>query len=83
VPAKLAVPLPLSVNVTPAGSAPDSDKVGLGDPVVATMNDPAEATKKVVVLALVIVGAISPFTVSMKFWVALGDTVFAAVMVNG
>jgi hypothetical protein len=83
VPAKVAVPSPLSTKVTPAGSAPDSDNVGLGDPVVATVNDPAEATKKVVVLALVIVGAAPAFTVSMKFWVALGDTVFAAVMVNG
>jgi hypothetical protein len=33
-------------------------KAGIGDPVVVTVNDPAVPTVKVVLLALVIVGAV-------------------------
>ncbi len=83
-PAKVAVPLPLSTKVTPLGSTPALVSVGVGEPVVVTMNDPAEPTVKAVALALVIVGAVcGTLTVRVKFWVASGDTPFPAVMVSG
>ena len=57
VPARVAVPLPLSVNVTPEGSAPVSDSVAAGEPVVVTLNEPLAPTVNVVALALVMAGA--------------------------
>ena len=48
VPASAAVPSPLSVNVTPVGSAPVSDNVELGYPVVVTVKVPGWPTAKVV-----------------------------------
>ena len=52
------VPLstPAEVNVTPLGRAPVSVNVGAGKPVAVTVNDPAEVTVNVVLLALVIAG---------------------------
>ncbi len=47
VPDKLAVPSPLSVNVTPDGNAPDSDKVGAGTPELVTVNEPSLPTVNV------------------------------------
>ena len=41
VPARVAVPSPLSTKVTPAGSAPVSVSAGVGNPVVVTVNVPA------------------------------------------
>lgn len=41
----------LELNVTPDGRTPDSDKVGAGEPVAATVNDPAVPTAKFVLLA--------------------------------
>jgi len=38
-PPRVAVPLPLSVNVTPAGKAPDSEMAGTGYPVVFTVKE--------------------------------------------
>jgi len=64
VPLSVPVPFPLPVKVIPLGNAPASVKVGAGKPVVITGNDPEAPTVKVVVLALVIVGASS--TVSAK-----------------
>ena len=37
VPAMVAVPLPLAVKVTPAGSVPVSVRVAAGEPVVVTV----------------------------------------------
>jgi hypothetical protein len=56
VPANVAVPSPLSVNVTPLGSAPVSDNAGVGDPVVFTVKLPAESTVNVVLVPDVIAG---------------------------
>jgi hypothetical protein len=57
VPASVAVPLPLSLKVTGLGNGPDSLRAGVGEPVVVTVNVPAEPTVKVVLFALVIAGA--------------------------
>ena len=46
-PANVAVPLPLSTNVTPLGNAPVSVRVEVGVPVVVTENVPAVPTPKV------------------------------------
>src|SRR4051794_39818256 len=82
VPARVAVPLPLSVSVTPAGSAPVSLRATLtGKPVVVTENVPAAPTVKVVLAPLVIAGAW--FTTSVKFCVAFGATPLLPVMVTG
>ncbi len=47
VPASVAVPSQLSVNVTPDGSAPVSDKAALGTPVDLTVKVPARPVVKV------------------------------------
>jgi hypothetical protein len=60
VPANVAVPLPLSLKVTGLGNDPDSLKAGVGEPVVVTEKVPAVPTVKVVLLALVILGAVPP-----------------------
>ena len=77
------VPLstPAEVKVTPLGSAPVSVKVGAGKPVAVTVNDPAVLTVKVVLMTLVMAGGWP--IVSVKFWVALGNTPLLAVMVIG
>ena len=70
VPDNVAVPFPLSLKVTPLGSAPVSVSDGVGVPVVVTVNVPAVPTANVVLLALVITGAaFAAFTVSVKAWV--------------
>ena len=86
VPPVPAAGVPLStlvaaVNVTPEGNAPDSDSVGVGDPVAVTLNVPAVPTVKVVLFALVMAGAW--FTVSVKLCVAAVPTPFCAVKVIG
>ena len=82
VPAMVAVPLPLFVNVTALGSVPDLVKDGVGEPVVVTVKLPAEPTVKVVLFALVIVGAVETlFTVSVKVCVAAVPTPLLAVIV--
>src|SRR5204863_9279560 len=68
VPPSVAVPFPLSLNVTPLGSAPVSLSDGVGVPVVVTVNVPAVPTANVVLLALVIAAACVLFTVSVKLW---------------
>src|SRR5438874_2127417 len=80
VPDRVAVPSPLSWNVTPAGGVTDSERVGAGNPVAVTVKLPADPTVKVAVPALVIAGAWS--TVSVNVCVAAEPTPFAAVMVK-
>src|SRR5215469_6839420 len=53
VPLRVAVPLRLSRKLTPYGSAPVSLSAGAEEPAVVTVNDPAEPTVKLVLLALV------------------------------
>ena len=80
VPLSVPVPLPLSTNVTPAGSAtPVRVIAGAGKPVVVTVNVPGVPTVNVVELALVIAGAW--FTVSVNACGALAPTVLVAVNV--
>jgi hypothetical protein len=55
-------------NVTPVGSVPASEIVGVGKPVAVTVNVPAAPVVNVVLLALVMAGAW--FTVSVKLCVA-------------
>ena len=60
-PFSVAVPFPLSTNVTPLGSAPVSVRDGVGVPVVVTVKKlSGEPTKNVVLLALVMPGAVPP-----------------------
>ena len=66
--APVGVPLriPALLSVTPLGKAPVSEKVADGDPLAVTVNEPGEPTVKVVLLALVMLGAVpvaSPVTV--------------------
>jgi hypothetical protein len=58
VPARVAVPSPLSVKPSPAGNTPVREITGVGVPVVVTVNEPAEPTVNVVALALEMVGAL-------------------------
>ena len=64
VPARVAVPLPWSTKVTPAGSVPVSERPALGLPVEVTVKLPALPVVKVVELAEVMAGAAS--TVRVK-----------------
>src|SRR5712692_9055074 len=57
VPLSVPVPLPLLRNVTPAGKVPLSVMLGVGDPLVVTLNVPATPTWKVAAFALVNAGA--------------------------
>jgi hypothetical protein len=66
VPLSVAVPFPLSLNVTPLGSAPDSVSEGVGVPVVVTVKLPAVPTVNVVLFALVIAGAVPPPLAGLK-----------------
>ena len=81
VPLNVPVPFPLSLNVTPLGSAPVSVSVGVGAPVVVTVKLPAVPTVNVVVFALVTAG--TWFTFSVKLWLAVVPTPLLAVMVIG
>ena len=53
-PLKVAVPLPLSTNVTPEGRVPVSVRTGVGKPVVVIVKEPASLVVKVAAAALVI-----------------------------
>jgi hypothetical protein len=57
VPLSVPVPLLLSVKITPVGRDPLSLRLAVGEPVVVTVNVPAEPVAKVVLLALVMAGA--------------------------
>ena len=81
VPLSVPVPLPLSTNVTPAGSAtPPIVRAAAGNPLVVTVKDPSVPTVNVVLAALVIAGAWLTF--SVKACVPSGSTPFAAVKVS-
>ena len=57
VPEMVAVPLPLSVKVTPVGREPVSVRAGEGAPVVVTVVEKAAPTLEAAELALVMAGA--------------------------
>ena len=61
----MAVPLPLSVRVMPAGSAPDSVIAGVGAPVVSTVKLKAVPTMEVADAALVMAGGTFSVSVSV------------------
>ena len=71
------MPLPLSRNVTPAGSDPLTAIAGVGLPMAVTVKVPGVPAVNVVVLALVMLGG--PLTVSVKACGALEPIVFVAV----
>jgi hypothetical protein len=71
------------VNVTPLGSAPASDKEGVGVPAAVTVNVPAVPIVNAVLPALVIAGAGVWLTVNMKLWDASAPTPLCALMVMG
>lgn len=56
VPVMSAVPFPSSVKVTPAGSVPDSLRLGVGVPVVKTLKELRTFTTKVAEFGVVMVG---------------------------
>ena len=56
-PENVAVPLPLSIKVTPGGSKPLWVTLASGVPVVVTVKDPAVPTVKVAEAPLVKAGA--------------------------
>ena len=58
VPASVAVPSPLAVNVTPAGKTPLSVSEGAGEPVVVTVKEPGEFVVKVVLEPEVMAGGV-------------------------
>jgi hypothetical protein len=80
VPAKVAVPLPLSVKVTPAGSAPDSDSAGVGTPVAVTVKLAAAPTGKLADAALVNAGAWP--TAIMRLCVAVPAALVAETVIQ-
>jgi hypothetical protein len=57
VPLRVAVPSPLSWKVTPFGNEPFSLMLGVGNPVVVTVNVPGAPKLKFALFALVMVGA--------------------------
>ncbi len=65
-PKRVPVPSWLSENCTPLGGALIIAIAGVGDPVAVTVNDPADPTVKVVEFALVIVGAVPAFAVTVR-----------------
>ena len=79
-PLTVAVPLLLSVNVRPAGSAPVWAIAGMGAPLVTTVKLNVDPIVAVARAALVIVGF--AVTVSTNDWVVV-PAVFLAVKVNG
>ncbi len=90
VPASVAVPSLLLVNVTPEGKAPSSVidiDAPLGVPVVVTVKDgPATPTLNVALLALVMAGAVPVVNPNTKlaamFWPASASVTCAATTVT-
>ena len=76
VPGRVAVPSPLSTNVTPEGRPPVSESDGVGNPAVVTVNDPAAPLEKVALDPEVMDGAW--FTVRVKDCEASGPTPLVA-----
>src|SRR5262249_9626429 len=83
VPASVAVPLPLSMNFTPGGSAPDSLRTGVDWPVAVTRNEPAAPAAKVALAALVIIADRGAgLTVTLRFSLAPPPTPLLAMIVT-
>jgi hypothetical protein len=80
VPEIVAVPLPLSTNVTPVGKLPVSVSAGVGVPTAVTEKNPADPTVKVVLLPEVMDAP--EFTVNVKLCTAAVPTPLLAVNVN-
>ena len=69
--------------LTPVGTVPPRVYVNEeGVPVAVTWNVPPVPLTTDVLLALVMVGAMAAFTVSVKLCVAFGDVPLSAVMVK-
>jgi hypothetical protein len=75
----VAVPLPLSVKVTPVGNDPVICSAGVGLPVAVTVKLPFTFTINVVLFALVICGGV--FTVIVTVDVVLLPAEFVTVSV--
>ncbi len=71
VPASVAVPLRLSVKVTPLGSAPLSVSAAVGLPAVVTVKVPALPTVKVALFTEVMEAGVSTVTEKVAAWVAV------------
>jgi hypothetical protein len=78
VPARVAVPLPLSVKVSPGGTL-DQPKLGAGYPLVVTVKLSDVPARAVALSALVKAGAVP--TTTVNDWVALGLTPLLATIV--
>ena len=83
VPESRAVPLPLSVKVSPAGSVPVSVIFDVGAPVVVIATAPAWFSVKSATDPLVMVGAAAVFTVMVSASVAVLPEELVAEMVTG
>lgn len=83
VPEIVAVPLPLSLKVTPLGRVPVSVRLGVGEPVVVTVKLPALPVVKVVLAALVMAGAVPvEATVSVKLCVTVPAELVAVMVME-
>ena len=81
VPDRVAVPLPLSVKLTPGGNDPPPTEIaGFRNPVVVTVKLPGSPALNVVLAPLVIAGG--SCTVRAKLSEAFGATPLAAVIVT-
>ena len=78
VPDRVAVPLPLAVNVMPEGSVPVRVSVGAGVPVVVTVK--LNAVPEVAVAESALVMASPLFTVRTKVWVAVPAELLAVMV---
>ncbi len=82
VPASVAVPAVPALKLTPEGSGPDSDSVGVGLPAAVTLNVPGVPAVKVVDAADVMARA--PLcTVRVNDWATGAPTWLLAVRVKG
>jgi len=82
VPLSVAVPLPLSMKVTPAGSAPVSVNAAVGKAVEVTVKLPGVFTVKATLLALVMLGCWSMVMVKPFVAVRPSASVTLAVIIE-
>ena len=76
IPLSVAVPLWLSTKLTPAGSAPVSPRVAVGNPVVEIVKDPATPTVNVALFALeLIVAALQAYVFTILSCLYLRDAI--------
>src|SRR5450755_1307485 len=76
----VAVPFPLSVNVSVPGSVPDSVMAAAGYPVVVTVYVPATPVVKAAMLGLVMLGA--SLLVKVKLWDTLPVPLVAVIWIG-